>query len=158
MNMGFLYDKQIRRYCCFMAGMVFLLFLAGLGFVVIQTNTVQEAFLDHENAIVTSLLDQGVSREIIGAAVSSTKTSDTGSDFLAVVGRTRRTASELLPFTGTFERTTGKILLAAGVCFSLLLLAGTYLFLRSRDRLYRYAMDIIESFIEGDYFRYFTSA
>lgn len=154
MNMFFLYDKQIRRYCCFIAGMILLLFLAELGFIVAQTNTVQEAFLDHENAIVTSLLDQGVSREIIGVAVSSTKTSDTGSDFLAAVGRTRQTASELLPFTATFERTTGKILLASGVCFSLLLLAGTYLFLRSRDRLYRYAMDIIESFIEGDYSRH----
>ncbi len=137
-----------------MAGMILLLFLAGFGFIVVQTNTVQEAFLDHENAIVTSLLDQGVSREIIGAAVSSTKTSDTGSAFLAAVGRTRQTTSELFPFTATFERTTGEILLAAGVCFSLLLLAGTYLFLQSRDSLYRYAMDIIESFMEGDYSRH----
>ncbi|MCH5345312.1 MAG: HAMP domain-containing histidine kinase [Acetatifactor sp.] len=149
--MSFLYDKQIRRYCFFMAGMILLLFLSGLGFIVIQTNTVQAAFLEHENTIVTSLLDQGVSREIIGAAVSNTQTSDAGSDFLASVGRTTQTASCLLPFTDTFERTTGKILLAAGSCFSLLLLAGTYLFLQSRERLYRQTIGIIERYIEGDY-------
>ena len=151
MSMSFLYDKQIRRYCIFMAGMILSLFLAGLGFIVVQTNTVQEAFLEHENAIVTSLLDQGVSREIIGAAVSNTTTSDSGSEFLAVIGRTKQTISELFPFTAAFERTTGEILLAAGICFSLLLLAGTYLFLQSREHLYRQTIGMIERFIEGDY-------
>ena len=151
MSMSFLYDKQIRRYCIFMAGMILSLFLAGLGFIVVQTNTVQEAFLEHENAIVTSLLDQGVSREIIGAAVSNTTTSDSGSEFLAVIGRTKQTASELFPFTAAFEHATGEILLAAGICFSLLLLAGTYLFLQSREHLYRQTMGMIERFIEGDY-------
>ena len=152
--MNLLYDKQIRRYCFFLTGMILLLFLSGLWLVVIQTNTVQAAFLEHENAIVTSLLDQGVSGEIIGAAVSSTKSSDAGSDFLAAVGRTAQTASSLFPFTAVFKRTTGEVLLAAGVCFSTLLLVGTYLFLQSRDRLYQRAVNIIESFAEGDYSRH----
>ena len=154
MSVRFLYDKQIRRYSCFMVGMILAFFLAGTWFVVVQTGTVQAAFLEHENAIVTSLLDQGVSREVIGAAVSSTKTGDAGSDFLADIGRTTKTASVFFPFTAAFKRTTGGILLAAGICFSLMLLTGTYLFLQSRDRLYRRAMNIAESFMEGDYSRH----
>ena len=151
MSMSFLYDKQMRRYCFFMAGMILLLFLSGLGFIVIQTNIVQAAFLEHENTIVTSLLDQGVSKEIIAKAVSNTKTSDAGGDFLASVGRTTQTASSLFPFTAAFERTTGEILLAAGICFSLLFLVGTYLFLQSRERLYRQTIGIIERCMEGDF-------
>ena len=151
MSMSFLYDKQIKIYCIFLTGMILLFFLAGWRFIVVQTNAVQAAFLEHEETIVTSLLDQGVSGEVIATAVSSTKTGDSGSDFLAAIGRTTQTASELFPFTATFEYTTGGVLLTAGVCFSLLLLVGTYLFLQSRDRMYRRAMNIIESFIEGDY-------
>ena len=151
MSMSFLYDKQIKRYCLFLAGMILLLFLSGLWFAAVQTKAVQTAFLEHENAIVTSLLEQGISKEIIAGAVSSTKTGDAGSDFLAAVGRTTQTASSLLPFIAAFEHMTGKILMAAGICFSLLLLTGTYLFLQSRDHLYRRAVNIIESFIEGDY-------
>ena len=148
--MNFLYDKQTRRYCFFMAGMILLLFLAGAWFIVVQTNLVQAAFLEHENAIVTSLLDQGVPRETIGRAVSSTRSSDAGSDFLTAIGRTAKTAPELLRFTATFGRTTGEMLLAAWICFSLLLLSGTYLFLHVRECLYRQANGIIQRFIEGD--------
>ena len=158
MSMSFLYDKQIRRYCIFMAGMILSLFLAGLGFIVALTNTVQEAFLEHEETIVTSLLDQGVSIEIIATALSNTNRNDAANDFLASVGRTTRTASSLFPFTAAFERTTGEILLAAGVCFSLLLLVGTYVFLQSREHLYRQTIGMIERFIEGDYSAHFQPA
>lgn len=131
-----------------------MLFLAGAWFVIVQTNTVQAAFLEHENAIVTSLLEQGVTREIIGTAVSNTKSSGAGSDFLTAIGRTTKTAPEFLPFTDTFGRTTGKMLLVAGICFSLFLLIGTYLFLQDRERLYKQADGIIQRFIEGDYSRH----
>lgn len=151
MSMSFLYDRQIRRYCIFMAVLLVSLFPAGLGFIAVQTNAVQGAFLEHENTIVTSLLDQGISRQIIGTALSSARSSDAGSDFLASIGRTTQTVSEFLPFTAGFERTTEGILLTAGICFSLLLSIGTYLFLRSRDRLYQQTIDIVERFIEGDY-------
>lgn len=154
MNMRFLHDKQIRRYSCFIAGMILVFFLAEAWFVTVQTNMVQAAFLEHENAIVTSLLEHGVSREVIGAAVSSTKIDDAGSDFLADIGRTAKTASGFFPFTAAFERATRGILLAAGICFSLMLLTGTYLFLQSRDRLYQRAMNIVECFMEGDYSRH----
>ena len=154
MSMSFLYDKQIRRYCIFMAGMILALFLAGLWFIVIQTNAVQEAFLDHEETIVTSLLDQGVPKEVIATALSNTNTNNAGSDFLVSVGRTTRTASSLFPFLAVFERTTREILLAAGICFSLLLLVGTYLFLQSHERLYQQSIGIVQKFIEGDYSRH----
>lgn len=147
MSISFIYDKQIKRYCIFVLSVIFFLYFFGWAFIVIQTNTVQAAFLEHENAIVTSLLGQGVSREVIGAAVSSTKVSDAGSNFLASIGRTRQAVSKLFPFTAAFERITGEILLTAGICFSLLLLAGTYLFLLSRDRLYQRAIIIIDSFL-----------
>lgn len=150
MSMSFLYDRQTRGYCAFIAGMAVSLFLAGGAFIAIQTNTVQAAFLEHENAIATSLLGQGVPREVIAAALSSSETGSSGSEFLAAVGRTTQSVSKLFPFTAAFEHTTGRILLAAGICFSLLLLAGTYFFLQSRERLYRETIGMIERFMEGD--------
>ena len=154
MGISFLYNKQTRRYCIFMAGLLVLLFLAGFWFVVTRTNTIQTAFLEREETVTASLLDQGVSREVIVTALLNTNTSDAAGDFLASVGRTTRTASNLFPFTAAFERTTGEILLAAGVCFSLLLLGGTYLFLLSRERLYQHSIGIVQKFIEGDYSRH----
>ena len=154
MSISFLYDRQTRRYCIFMTGLLLLLFLAGLWFVMIQTNTVKKAFLESEETVVTALLDQGVSQEVIATALSNTNTSDAAVDFLASIGRTTQTASRLFPFTSAFEHTTGGILLAAGTCFSLLFLVSTYLFLQSHERLYQQSIGIVQKFIEGDYSRH----
>ena len=154
MSISFLYDRQTKRYCIFMAGLLLLLFLAGLWFVVIQTNIVKTAFLESEETVVTALLDQGVSKEVIATALSNTNTSDAAGDFMASIGRTTQTASSLFPFTSAFQHTTGGILLAAGTCFSLLFLVSTYLFLQSRERLYQQSIGIVQMFIEGDYSRH----
>ena len=151
MSISFLYDRQTKRYCIFMAGLLLLLFLAGLWFVVIQTNTIKTAFLESEETVITALLDQGVSKEVIATALSNTNTSDVAGDFMASIGRTTQTASSLFPFTSAFQHTTGGILLAAGTCFSLLFLVSTYLFLQSRERLYQQSIGIVQKFIEGDY-------
>ena len=151
--MKFLHDKQMKIYCCFLTGMIMLSFLLGGVFLLVQTKTVQNAFLERENEIATSLLEQGISEHVIATALSSTQGGSTGSDFLVSIGRTNQASSRFFPFAVIFRQTTGNFLLAAGLCFALLLLSGTYVFLRSREHLYQQAQDMIADFIDGDYSR-----
>lgn len=151
--MTFLHDKQMKVYCCFLTGLIVSSFLLGWVFLVMQTKTVQTAFLEHENAIATSLLEEGVSKAVIATAVSSTQSSGMGSDFLASIGRTGQADARFFPFAVTFRQATGNFLLVAGLCFTLLLSMGTWLFLRGRQRMYQEAMDTISDFMDGDYSR-----
>lgn len=152
--MRFLNDRQIKKYFLFLISFLFLFFLLGTGFIIIQSREIQTLLLTRDNAVVTSLLDQGVSKTIIASAISNVKSSAGGAEFLASVGRTQQTASGLFPMISLISRTTGYQLLAAGIFLSVLLLTGTVLFFEKRERLYQQAAGIITGYIDGDYSRH----
>ena len=61
--MNFLHDKHSRYYCIFIVTLVLLLFLMGIAVIDTQTAATKEMFLTHNNAIATSLLEEGISKE-----------------------------------------------------------------------------------------------
>lgn len=152
--MSFLNDRQIKKYFLFLISFLFLFFLLGTGFIIIQSREIQTLLLAHDNAVVTALLDQGVSKTIVASAISNSQSSAGGADFLASVGRTPQTASGLFPMISSISRTTGYLLLVAGMFLSALLLAGTVLFFGKRERLYQQAAGIIIGYMDGDYSRH----
>ena len=62
--MNFLHDKHSRYYCIFIVTLVLLLFLMGIAVIDTQTAATKEMFLTHNNAIATSLLEEGISKEV----------------------------------------------------------------------------------------------
>lgn len=136
-GVSFLHDKQIKKYCFFLIDFLLLLFLFEICFVVVQSHTIQALFLTHDNAVITSLLEQGVSEDIIAAAIANKAGSAKGADFLAAIGRTEQTAPRLLPFVSMFQQTAGYFALIMGAVLSVFLFTGTILFFRKRDLLYQ---------------------
>lgn len=104
--MSLLHDKYNRWYCIFIAALVPLLFLIGLTVIGTQTAAAKEMFLTHDNAIATSLLEEGVSKEVIATALMNTETDTAGNKFLAEIGLSNNTDIENLPYVSTIKNTT----------------------------------------------------
>ena len=149
--MSLLHDKYNRWYCIFIAALVPLLFLIVLTVIDTQTAAAKEMFLTHDNAIATSLLEEGVSKEVIATALMNTETDTTGNKFLAGIGLSNNTDIENLPYVSTVKNTTLISLFVMLFLWTLLLFLGTMLFLYRRERLYKKSENIIKDYIDGNY-------
>ncbi len=149
--MSFFRDKQIKTYCCFLAFWALLVWMAGILFASVQENAVKAMYLSHDGAAASSLLEQGVPREVIAAALTSTKISGAGRELLTAAGIGNRTKTRLLPFVYQFRQNTLSSLTVLAVLLLLILAAGTFLFIWCRTRLYRQAEKVLEGYLGGDY-------
>ena len=149
--MSLLHDKYNRQYCIFIAALVPLLFLIGLIVTDTQTAAAKEMLLTYDHAIATSLLEEGVSKEVIATALMNTETDTAGNKFLAEIGLSDNTDIENLPYVSVVKNTTRISLFVMLFLWTLLLFLGTMLFLYRRERLYRKSENIIKDYIDGNY-------
>lgn len=105
--MNFLHDKHSRYYCIFIVTLVLLLFLMGIAVIDTQTAATKEMFLTHNNAIATSLLEEGISKEVIATALMNTEAGTTGNKFLAEIGLSNSTDIENLPDAFRYKERIG---------------------------------------------------
>lgn len=144
-------DKQIRYFGIFLFSFPLLLFLFGMALNAVQEKAVHNLFLSHDRAIVTSLIEQGVSKAVIAKAVMNTVSSPEGTTLLANIGVTEHTAIRFLPFIAEFQQVSSYSLLLAGAFLTILLFIGTFIFLWKREQLYLQAAKVITCFTEGDF-------
>ncbi len=149
--MSLLHDKYNRQYCIFIVVLIPLLFLIGLTVIYTQTAATKEMFLTHDNAIATSLLEEGVSKEVIATALMNTEADTTGNKFLAEIGLSNNTDIENLPYVSAVKNSTLTSQFVMLFLWTLLLFLGTMLFLYRRERLYRKSENIIKDYIDGNY-------
>ncbi|MFR4695483.1 MAG: sensor histidine kinase [Blautia producta] len=149
--MNFLHDKHTRYYCVFIVTLVLLLFLMGITLINTQTAATKEIFLIHNNAIATSLLEDGISKEVIATALMNTEADSTGSKFLAEIGLSNSTDIVNLPFISAAKNTMLTSLIGLLFLWTLFLFLGTMLFLYHREKLYRKSENIIKDYIDGNY-------
>jgi len=144
-------DKQVKFYSLFLCFFILLMFLFAIRANDIQEKAVQHLLQSQDNAVVTSLLLQGVSKEVIAKAITSTASSEAGTDFLDRIGMTNQTTIKFLPHMASFRRLSHYLTLLMGILLSLVLLGGTYMFLWQREKLYLQAEKVMARFIEGDF-------
>ena len=149
--MSLLHDKYNRQYCIFIVVLIPLLFLIGLTVIYTQTAATKEMFLTHDNAIATSLLEEGVSKEVIATALMNTEADTTGNKFLTEIGLSNNTDIENLPYVSAVKNSTLTSQFVMLFLWTLLLFLGTMLFLYRRERLYRKSENIIKDYIDGNY-------
>ncbi len=149
--MNFLHDKHTRYYCVFIVTLVLLLFLMGITLINTQTAAAKEIFLIHNNAIATSLLEDGISKKVIATALMNTEADSTGSKFLAEIGLSNSTDIVNLPFISAAKNTMLTSLIGLLFLWTLLLFLGTMLFLYHREKLYRKSENIIKDYIDENY-------
>lgn len=144
-------DRQVKFFSFFVALYIVLVFGVGAWFCQTQIAAAKSMYLEHDRAVVSALLEQGVSKEVIANAVSSTDTSATGVEFLNSLGIKQNTLNSLLPHFSRFQHHF--LLMALGGCIFLMLILGIGIifFLRIRNRLYQQAEKIIDNYINNDY-------
>ncbi|WP_322202568.1 sensor histidine kinase [Acutalibacter intestini] len=149
--MSFYQDKQIKIYGYFLAAFGFLMVGAWLLFYLYQTNSVKTTCLLHDEAVVSSLLEQGVSRDIIAAAITNTHISIAGEELSAAVGIKSLKNRSGLPDITQIQHTSICSMIAISILLAVVLFIGTWWFFWQRKRLYEQAETIIQNYINGDY-------
>ena len=156
--MSFGRDRQIRHYCEFLIAFVLLLFFSGMWAYSQQASIVRDLFLEHDRAVVTSLLEQGISEDVIARAITNTSGTEVGTELLTRIGITSHTAIKFFPFITDLQQQTGLFMMIAWVVLTGMLFTGTFLFFRKREQLYRQATQVILHFIQGDFSHHLTQA
>ncbi len=149
--MRFLYEKQSRRFCI---AVLILILLAGIGSVLqsrIYGARIQSMMIEHDTAVVSSLLEQGVETDIIAAAITNDSSTEQGTEFLNKLGISEETDPRILENINdiqSFMATAGFVETAV---LAVLLFLAIFSFLIKRDRLYRSAIGTVVSFTDGDF-------
>lgn len=149
--MSFLKEKQSRYFIfSIIALSILLLGFSGL-FCFRQTQAAKEMMLSHDSVVVSSLLKQGVSPDVIASAITNTQDDGQGKRLLVQLGYTEKTASYFLPAVSGFEVSAFQFSFLYTLIFIVLLLALCCDFLIKRERLYCQASKRILAFSEGDF-------
>lgn len=149
--MSLWHDKQIRHYYFFLISFMLLFLGMGLLFSVDQTNSAKNIYLTHNEAIASSLLEQGVSENVVAIALTNTDISDAGSEFLSVIGIEEKTTNSMLPYISQFQQYSLYMVIMITAFLTLILFLGTFIFFWKRKRMYLKADTVISSYINGDY-------
>lgn len=144
-------DRQVKFFSFFIAVYIVLIFGTGTWLCQTQIATAKSMYLEHDRAVVSALLEQGVSKEVIANAVSSTDTSAAGVEFLSSLGINQNTLNSLLPHFSQFQHHFLLMVLGGCIFLTLILGIGIIFFLRIRNRLYQQAEKIIDNYINNDY-------
>ena len=84
--MSLYYDRQVKGFCLFLLIFALMLPCAGLMLGIGQMNHLKALYLSHEEAVASSLLNQGVSGDVIARALTSREGGDGGRALLAAAG------------------------------------------------------------------------
>lgn len=149
--MNFYRDKQIKGFSIFL--FIFALLFLGMGIVfgMSQINDAKALLLAHDEAVASSLLDRGVSRDVVAAALTNTEVNEAGQNLLAAVGIGKQADNRLLPFIHQFQMSTLYALIIGITLLCSILAVGTLIFFSKRKQLYEQAGEILTNYISGDY-------
>ena len=135
--MSFLREKRARRYFLFLCGIALLMLLFSILMTWQHTRQVQELLLEREASLASSLLDQGVSAELVAAAMKSDSISTSGLTFLAQIGHTSATPLPLSLLARQTAISFGIFACVVLFLFGFAVLFGSAIYLRRQDALYQ---------------------
>lgn len=144
-------DRQVKKFCFFLStcGVIFLIW--GMGIYQYQGKNVQRIFLEHDRAVVSSLLENGVSKDIIAKSITNDIQNNKGKEFLVNIGMTEKTALKYFPILSEFQKSVGTLMLLRSVFLIGSLASAIFVFFYKREKLYQHAIQTIARFNEGDF-------
>ncbi len=151
--MSLLQDNQYRHYFTFLTFFSLALFFLGMVLCTALTSSARTVLLSHDEAVVSSLLSQGIPEHVVAAALTDTSSGNTqaATALLSRIGISETLKTRFLPPLHAYATTIRIVTLSALFLLSFLLLGGTYLFLSKRERLYTQASSILNNYLSGDY-------
>ncbi len=144
--MGFLYEKQTRRFYFFLAAACILqvCFLGAWG--IFQTQNIRRILTERELAAASYLLHESVPKAVVAAAWNNREVTEEGARLLGKIGHTEYAQSYWLMLTEPESMTLLLILVGAGILFAAVILVGAAYFLRGRERVYEDAGRVIDQY------------
>lgn len=154
-NLNILQDRAVRRYYLFLLLSSILFLGAVILLCVSQTNAAKNMLLSNDETIVSSLLKQGVSENVIAKALtaSGTERSQEGAALLGRLGIRPALDTQFLPHLCHFQKCALRTAIAVSLPICLLLLGVSFFFLYHREKLYHGASLVIDNYINGCYTR-----
>lgn len=149
--MSFFRDKQIKCFSFFIVIYIILSVGAAAWFCQSQIVIEKSMFAEHNAAIVSSLLEQRVSEEVIAAAISNTEANVNGIELLNSLGIKKSTMGILLPHFSAYQHHLRLMIFSLCVGLIFILFLGIIIFLRAQNKLYVQANKIIDRYINNDY-------
>lgn len=149
--MGFSRDRQIQWYCAFLLLFSTLLLSSNILLSTNQLNAAKMICITQNEAIASSLLAQGVSREKIINAFINNEISIEGKELLQMLGIDKQNLFLDNHNLSQFQQLTYSYATCISVVLVLILLIGTFYFFRKRRALYLQADTVITKYINGDY-------
>lgn len=145
------HDKFFRAFACFLALFSVLLVSSFLFLSARRTDAVKELCLRHDGAVASSLLDKGIPRDVVAAALTSTAVTPGGEALTAALGVSGPDAVAELGYVSGIRQGGMFSVLAVSVPLLAVLFAGMLFFFLRRRRLYAQAEAVIRRYIGGDY-------
>ncbi|MCM1127654.1 MAG: HAMP domain-containing histidine kinase [Lachnospiraceae bacterium] len=147
----FLRDEGQKRFCAFLVGILAIVTTVSVTIWAGNGYRVKKVALEHDGNVVSSLIDQGISEEVIAKAFAHQGITEEGTALLGRMGINEETEILFMPGIREVQKGTGAWL--AGLFFFLWvsLLFLTYSFFSARERTYEQAIKIIERFMQGDF-------
>ncbi len=152
--MSFFHDKISRN---FFIGIIFFILLSFLFNIIIwkiQKSIVQKTIINHDNAVVSYLLEQGISENIIAKAITNIKTTQDGEKLLYKLGINGNTDIRFLSFISNFNYKVIFINCIKFVFLTAFLLITVILYLYRREHLYKQAAKIVLDYSNGNFCNY----
>ena len=144
-------DKQIRGFFLFLTFFAVLLFGLGIIFGISQINDIKTLYLTHDEAVASSLLEQGIPKDVIAVALTNTEINEDVQILLAAAGIGADVENNMLPFVNQFQQSTFYTMLGMEIFLLLILATGILLFFWKRNCLYQQATKVLTNYINGDY-------
>ena len=149
--MHLLSEKSTRRHALFLCAVSLLIIFLTVLYSYYAGCQTRDLIYARESALVSSLLEEGVSSSVLASALKNTSVTENGTAFLQAAGRTDQTSLWLLaPSRSMFLRSLA-CLLPAALFFILLIFTGSWFFRRRREQLYLQASRIISRYADGDF-------
>lgn len=147
--MGFLYEKQARRFYVFLAVfcVVQVCMLACSG--MLQAWKLRQLLVERELGAASYLLEMGIPAAQIASAWNHTEATEEGRELLEKIGHTEHTGSYMLSLAMQTSDSAILLLAAEGVLFSVVLLFGAGIFLGRREDVYEKAERVVAEYAEG---------
>lgn len=152
--MSFFYDKLSRKFFTGIILFVLFLFIIDMIIATMQKNIIQKVIINHDNAMVSCLLEQGVPENIIAKAVTNTQITQNGEKLLGKLGINENTDVRFLPFISNFSRKTIFVNSIKFIFSTIFILIIVILFLYKRERLYMQAAKTVSDYSEGNFYNY----
>lgn len=151
--MRVLYEKHNRYFCLAVLFVIIIFAAVSILQSRLYTSKIQSMIVGHDTSIVSSLIEQGVSTDIIASAVTSGSSAVTeqGHQLMDKLGISDSTPPHLLEDIHGIQAFMSSIGTAEMSVFGVLLFIIIFVFLIKRDRLYSSAADTIMRFTDGDF-------